>query len=203
MNVAVVETTSATDLIAAVETTSAVAVAAVGHGHTHAHGRGKGAKVPRKNPGGKVPRKNAGAKCPRVRIVLEDKSSKSKSSKSSSSSRPVAGTIKKPHRYRPGVLALKEIRKYQKSADLLIRKLPFQRLVREIAHVLRNDLRFQSAALEALQEASEAYLVHLFEDTQLCANHGTKHCLFRPFLLFFTLFNPFCPPYFKLTFRFS
>merc|ERR1719206_1154251 len=65
----------------------------------------------------------------------------------------------KPHRYRPGTVALREIRRYQKSTELLIRKLPFQRLVREIAQDFKTDLRFQSAAIGALQEASEAYLV--------------------------------------------
>ena len=73
--------------------------------------------------------------------------------------------MKKPRRYRPGTLALREIRKYQKSTELLIRKLPFQRLVREIAQDLKSDLRFQSTAILALQEASESYLVGLFEDT--------------------------------------
>merc|ERR1711903_413095 len=72
------------------------------------------------------------------------------------------GSIKKPHRYRPGTVALREIRKYQKSTELLIRKLPFQRLVREIAQDYKADLRFQSSAVLALQEASEAYLTGLF-----------------------------------------
>ena len=66
-------------------------------------------------------------------------------------------------RYRPGTLALREIRKYQKSTDLLLRKLPFQRLVREIAQDFRSDVRFQSKAILALQEACEAYAVGLFE----------------------------------------
>nr|XP_054954500.1 histone H3.X-like [Pan paniscus] len=82
---------------------------------------------------------------------------------------PPTGGIKKPHRYKPGTLALREIRKYQKSTQLLLRKLPFQRLVREIAQAISLDLRFQSAAIGALQEASEAYLVQLFEDTNLRA----------------------------------
>uniref|UniRef100_A0A672LAV5 Core Histone H2A/H2B/H3 domain-containing protein n=1 Tax=Sinocyclocheilus grahami TaxID=75366 RepID=A0A672LAV5_SINGR len=69
--------------------------------------------------------------------------------------------VKKPHRYRPGTMALREIRRYQKSTELLIRKLPFQRLVREIAQDFKTDLRFQSSAVMALQEASEAYLVGL------------------------------------------
>jgi histone H3 len=69
---------------------------------------------------------------------------------------------------------LREIRRYQKSTELLIRKLPFQRLVREIAQDFKTDLRFQSSAVLALQEASEAYLVGLFEDTNLCAIHAKR-----------------------------
>ncbi|XP_057422544.1 histone H3.3a-like, partial [Lotus japonicus] len=84
------------------------------------------------------------------------------------------GKVKKPHRYRPGTVALREIRKYQKSTDLLIRKLPFQRLVREIAQDYKADLRFQSSAVWALQEAAEAYLVGLFKDTNLCAIHAKR-----------------------------
>uniref|UniRef100_A0A8B9SCJ8 H3.3 histone A n=1 Tax=Apteryx owenii TaxID=8824 RepID=A0A8B9SCJ8_APTOW len=78
------------------------------------------------------------------------------------------------HFYWPGTVALREIRRYQKSTELLIRKLPFQRLVREIAQDFKTDLRFQSAAIGALQEASEAYLVGLFEDTNLCAIHAKR-----------------------------
>ncbi|XP_068476385.1 histone H3.2-like [Phaseolus vulgaris] len=78
------------------------------------------------------------------------------------------------HRFRPGTVALREIRKYQKSTELLIRKLPFQRLVREIAQDFKTDLRFQSSAVSALQEAAEAYLVGLFEDTNLCAIHAKR-----------------------------
>jgi histone H3 len=85
-----------------------------------------------------------------------------------------AGKIRKPHRYRPGTVALREIRRYQISTDLLIRKLPFQRLVREIAGAFKDDLRFQTSAIMALQEASEAYLVGLFEDTNLCAIHARR-----------------------------
>ena len=84
------------------------------------------------------------------------------------------GGVKKPHRYRPGTVALREIRRYQKSTDLLIRKLPFQRLVREIAQDFKTDLRFQGSAVLALQEAAEAYLVGLFEDTNLCAIHAKR-----------------------------
>ena len=89
-------------------------------------------------------------------------------------SAPATGGVKKPHRYRPGTVALREIRKYQKSTELLIRKLPFQRLVREISQGFKIDLRFQSSAVIALQEASESYLVSLFEDTNLCAIHAKR-----------------------------
>ena len=85
-----------------------------------------------------------------------------------------AKSIKKPHRFRPGTVALREIRKYQKSTELLIRKLPFQRLVREIASDYKSDLRFQSSAIYALQEATEAFMVGLFEDTNLCAIHAKR-----------------------------
>lgn len=81
---------------------------------------------------------------------------------------------RKPHRFRPGTVALREIRKYQKSTELLIRKLPFQRLVREIAQNFKSDLRFQASAIAAMQEAAEAYLVGLFEDTNLCAIHAKR-----------------------------
>merc|ERR1712018_171720 len=82
--------------------------------------------------------------------------------------------VKKPHRYGPGTVALREIRRYQKSTELLLRKLPFQRLVREIAQDFKTDLRFQSSAVMALQEAYEAYLVGLMEDTNLCAIHAKR-----------------------------
>ncbi|KAJ3074274.1 centromeric DNA-binding histone H3-like protein cse4 [Podochytrium sp. JEL0797] len=88
---------------------------------------------------------------------------------------------KRPHRYRPGTVALREIRKYQKSTDLLLRKLPFSRVVREIVQELTKDrfdqgtsLRLQSQAIFALQEAAEAFLVHLFEDANLCAIHAKR-----------------------------
>lgn len=71
-------------------------------------------------------------------------------------------------------MALREIRKYQKSTELLIRKLPFARLVREIAQEFKTDLRFEKNALLALQEAAEAYLVGVFEDANLCAIHAKR-----------------------------
>nr|BAS30515.1 histone H3-like-1 [Polyblepharides amylifera] len=77
-------------------------------------------------------------------------------------------------RRKMGAVALQEIRKYQKSTELLIRKLPFSRLVREIANKFSQDLRFQSNAILALQEACEAYLVGLFEDTNLACIHAKR-----------------------------
>ena len=89
-------------------------------------------------------------------------------------SKATAGGVRKPHRYRPGTVAIREIRRYQKSADLLIRKLPFQRLVRELSQDFMTDLRWTGPAILALQEASENYLVGLFEDTQLAAIHTKR-----------------------------
>ena len=84
------------------------------------------------------------------------------------------GRLIKPHRYRAGTAALKDIRHFQESTALLIRKLPFQRVVREIAQDYNTDLRFQSAAVLCLQEATEAYLVRLFDDANLCAIHARR-----------------------------
>jgi histone H3 len=89
------------------------------------------------------------------------------------------GGVKKPHRWRPGTVILRKIRKYQKNTDLLMRKAPFQHFVREIACDIKSDLRMQSTALLALQEATEAYLVGLFNDTNECALHA-KHVTIMP-----------------------
>ncbi|XP_055971364.1 histone H3.3A-like [Sorex fumeus] len=94
--------------------------------------------------------------------------------KAAHKSEPSTRGVKKPHRYRLGTVALREIRRYQKSNELLIHKLPFQCLVQEIAQDFKTDLCFQSVAIGALQEASEAYLVGLFEDTNLCAIHAKR-----------------------------
>lgn len=109
----------------------------------------------RSSEGGKAPRKQLATKAARKTA-------------------PGTGGVKKPHRYRPGTVALREIRKYQKSTELLIRRVPFQRLVREIAQEFKNELRFQGSALAAVQTAAEAYLVSLFEDTNLCAIHARR-----------------------------
>ena len=109
-------------------------------------------------------RKSTGGKAPRKQLA----------SKAARKATPASAGQKKPRRYRPGTVALREIRRYQKTTDLLIKKAPFQRLVREVAQDFKADLRFQSSAVMALQEASEAYLVGLFEDTNLCAIHAKR-----------------------------
>ena len=112
-------------------------------------------QIPRKSTGGKAPRHQLATKLARASALAR-------------------GGIKKPHRFRPGTVALREIRRYQKSTELLIRKLPFQRLVREIAQDFKIGLRFQATAVQALQEAAEAYLIKLFEDTNICAIHAKR-----------------------------
>lgn len=112
--------------------------------------------------------KSFGGKAPRKQLAQ----------KAARQSAPSTGQVKKPHKYRPGTVALREIRRYQKSTELLIRKLPFQRLVREVAQDFHKDLRFQSHAILALQEASEAYLTSLFGDVNLCAIHAKRVTIF-------------------------
>ena len=98
--------------------------------------------------------------------------------------RKTAGTtsgVKKIRRSKQGVVATREIKKYQKSTDLLIRKLPFSKLVRDLVqHYNKSDVRFQGLAIQALQEAAENYLISLFVDTQLCAEHGKRVTIMQP-----------------------
>jgi len=113
--------------------------------------------------------KSTGGKAPRKALLT----------KAARKTAPATGGVMKPHRYRPGSVALREIRRYQKSTELLIRKLPFQRLVREIASEPGGGCpNWQASALMALQEASEAYLVGLFEDTNLSAIHARRVTVF-------------------------
>eukprot|EP00804_Cyclotella_cryptica_P023442 CCRYP_012108-RA/>CCRYP_012108-RA protein AED:0.06 eAED:0.02 QI:0/-1/0/1/-1/0/1/0/139 len=109
-------------------------------------------------------RKCTGGKAPRKQLAT----------KAARKSAPAPGGCKKPHRYCPGTVALREIRKYQKSTDLLIRKLPFRRFLREVTQDFHGDMRYQATALAASQEASEAYLIGLVEDTNLCAIHARR-----------------------------
>ena len=141
---------------------------------------------PKKITGGSKPALNPGQRSGSIKAHLaklkKDTAKKmaAKAAKKSGMKAPKGG-VKKRYRYRLGTVALKQIRQYQKSTELLIRKLPFQRLVREIASdsevilsPLCGKVRFQSAAIMALQEASEAYLVGLFEDSNLCAIHAKQ-----------------------------
>jgi histone H3/H4 len=121
---------------------------------------GVGGKSPGKSPagmGGKSPGKPAAAKGPK----------------------------RKPHRYKPGTVALREIRRYQKSTDTLIKRFPFGNLVREILQQIakennkkfeheEREYRIQAFALECLQQAAEMYLVHMFEDANLAAIHAKR-----------------------------
>uniref|UniRef100_A0A3Q3AP55 Core Histone H2A/H2B/H3 domain-containing protein n=1 Tax=Kryptolebias marmoratus TaxID=37003 RepID=A0A3Q3AP55_KRYMA len=104
-------------------------------------------KTAHKSTGGKAPRKQLATKAARR-------------------STPATGGVKKPHRYKPGTVALREIHYYQKSIELLFWKLPSQRLVWKITQDFKTNLCFQSSAIMAPQEASEAHLVELFEDTR-------------------------------------
>lgn len=112
-------------------------------------------------------RKSTGGKAPRKKLATKVAAATKAAARNDDQP-------KKPHRWRPGTVALREIRKYQKSTELLIRKLPFQRLVREVAQDFKTDLRFQTSAILALQEAAESYLVHLFEDINLIAIHSKR-----------------------------
>ncbi|KAI3438399.1 hypothetical protein D9Q98_000831 [Chlorella vulgaris] len=101
--------------------------------------------------------------------------SKSASKKRKSPLKAQAAAAKKPHRFRPGTVALREIRKYQRSTSLLIRKMPFARLAREITNnVAPEPFRWTAEGLLALQEATEDFVVHLLEDCNLCAIHAKR-----------------------------
>ena len=127
---------------------------------------------PRKSElAGKVPRKQLQTK---PLTKNRARNSTNATNKVAKKTVPTTGGVKKPMRYKPGTVALREIRRYQKSTELLIRKLPFARLVREIAQDFKTDLRFQREAIGALQEAGEAYLVGLLDDTNLCAIHAKR-----------------------------
>ena len=156
---------------------------------------------PKKTTGGSKPALNPGQRSGSLKAIQEElrktiarkkaeeraaQAAKAAKAAKKSGVKAPKGGVKKHHRFRPGTVALKEIRRYQKSTELLIWKLPFQRLVREISgdhkvitSPLCGKVRFQSLAIKVLQEASEAYLVGLFEDTNLCAIH-TKRVTIMP-----------------------
>ena len=103
------------------------------------------------------PKKNAGLRLPTKSFIKK-----------------TANITQKKHHFRPGAAAIREIKRYQKSTKLLLRKLPFQRIVRKIANERKKDVRFQASAIEALQEATESFLVQMFEDSYLLALHANR-----------------------------
>lgn len=116
------------------------------------------------------------------KISSKAKTGKVSGSKSNKKTAPAKGGMKKASqdgdkrkiRFKPGTVALREIKRYQKSTQLLLPRAPFQRLVRGLCGNYDSDLRFQAQALIALQEAAEAYLVGIFEDSNLCAIHANR-----------------------------
>ena len=85
----------------------------------------------------------------------------------------------RPYCLHPSSTALREIKKYQNSTELLIRKWSFQKLARELAQEIMPNLRFQMSAISSLHEATESYIVGLMEDTNLCVIHD-KCVTIRP-----------------------
>lgn len=108
-----------------------------------------------------VANRSTGGKAPRAKLAF----------KAAHKAPPI---IRKKHRVRPGVIALREIRKFQKSTETLIKRLPFQRLVKEIIQDFNSEFRCQSIAIDALQQAAEAFIVDMFENTNLCAIHAKR-----------------------------
>ena len=112
--------------------------------------------------------------------IFADKVKKISISKTIKKTAPADGGIKKNDeekrkiRFKAGTVALREVKRYQKSIDNLLPRAPFQRLVRSIVLEMDHQLKFQSQALAAIQEATEAYIVALFEDTNLCAIHAKR-----------------------------
>ena len=112
-------------------------------------------QIAKRSTGGKAPRKQLATKAARK-------------------SAPATGGVKKPHRYRPGTVSLREIRRYQKSGELLVPKLPVARTFKEIAQDFMADVKVQSAAFLVVQEMAEAFLVNRFEDANCCAIHAKR-----------------------------
>jgi histone H3 len=109
----------------------------------------------RKSTGGKAPRKQLATRAARKFATP-------------------TGCTKKPFRYRPGTQALREIRRYQKTGDLLLKKTPFGRLCREIGQRKYSDLRFTSDAKITCQQCTEPYMTTLFDHGNLLAIHANR-----------------------------
>ena len=119
----------------------------------------------RKSTGGKTPR-NDRTKAPKIRLA--------QAAARRSAGPGGVGPVVRRRRLRPGVRALKEIRRLQKTTDLLIRRAPFMRLIKEISQDFKHDVRWTGRAAEALQEATESWLVELFELSNLTAIHAKR-----------------------------
>ena len=109
-------------------------------------------------------RKSTGGKAPRKQLA----------SKAARKSAPATGGVKKPHRYRPGTVALREIRRYQKSTDLLIRLAPMGRVVRQCLAGIASEMRMNKTALKLLHYCTESKMVTLMEDSLALANHAKR-----------------------------
>lgn len=109
-----------------------------------------------------------------ARSAKKSLGSKKAGKKAAKAAGSASSGVKRARRWRPGTVALREIRRIQKGTDLLIQKAPFQRLVREVAEEHKRDLRFQSSAVQAVQEATESYVISLLSDTNLCAIHARR-----------------------------
>lgn len=139
-------------------------------------------------------RGSSGGKTPRKTIATKAHSKvakKGKKTRFSSKKRTGAPGIKKAMRFRPGTVALRDIKRYQKATDLLIRRAPFQRLVREVTQSWKGETRFAAAALLALQEATEGYVTKVFEHCGLLALHAKRVTILkRDFTLCLKSFRP-------------
>ena len=127
--------------------------------------------MPRQKIAGK--KQNKGSAASKASVATGSKASKAVAKKKTA---PAEGGMKakRNHRFRPGTVALREIKRYQKATTFMLAKAPFQRFIRAICDGIDGQLRFQSAALLALQEAAESYLTGLFEDANLCAIHASR-----------------------------
>ncbi len=125
--------------------------------------------MPRQKIAGK--KQNKGSAVSKNSVATGSKASKSQAKKKTA---PAEGGMKNKRRFRPGTVAIREIKRYQKATTFMLSKAPFQRFIRAICDGIDAQLRFQSAALLALQEAAESYLTGLFEDANLCAIHANR-----------------------------
>lgn len=136
--------------------------------------------------GGKAPRKTVASKAP----SKAPKKTIRKVPKAKGGDVHVSIKQTRP-RFRPGTVALRDIRKYQRSTELILRRLPFQRLVRHCVQEWKSDARFQAAALLALQEAAETYIVKLYEDMNQLAVHAKRVTILeKDFYLVVSHFRP-------------